>query len=399
VLRSVATCRRTPGEEPRVQVGDIARAYGAALRASCVLTHEQHAVLSAIERCRTAALGGHKYVCNHCGYTVPVYDSCRNRHCPTCQSLEQHRWLERRRERILPTPYFHVVFTLPAELRAIVLAHREQLFTILMRAASETLLTLAHDNKRLGATPAITMVLHTWTRELLFHPHVHAIVSAGGLSKGEQPRWVHGSDRYLFPVKVMAKLFRRLFRDALVQAIGAGTVTLPRDCVGAVHAALFDKRWVVYVKAPFGGADQVFNYLGRYTHRVGISNARILRSTAEGVTFATKNGRTCTLSQVEFLRRLLLHVLPKGFHKIRHYGLSSASHVRLGTLEHARTLLDPRDGTRLPNAAPTHAPQTWSECMLALTGVNVLTCPYCATGQMIPQPLSTPRPPALNDTS
>jgi hypothetical protein len=291
------------------------------------------------------------------------------------------------------------VFTLPAELRAIVLAHREQLFTMLMRAASETLLTLAHDDKRLGATPAITMVLHTWTRELLFHPHVHAIVSAGGLSMSEPPRWVRGNDRYLFPVKVMAKLFRRLFRDALLEAIAAGVVTLPRDCESAVHAALFDKHWVIYVKAPFGGADHVFNYLGRYTHRVGISNARIQRSNAEGVTFATKNGRTCTLPQVEFLRRLLLHVLPKGFHKIRHYGLCSASHVRLGTLECARSLLERRDGTHLSKPEPTPAPQTWVECLLTLTGVDVLACPRCATGRMIPQPLSKPRLPALNDTS
>jgi Putative transposase/Transposase zinc-binding domain len=382
-----------------VQVGDIARAYGAALRASCVLTPEQHAVLSAIERCRTAALGGHRYICNHCGYTVPMYDSCRNRHCPTCQSLEQHRWLERRRERTLPTPYFHVVFTLPAELRAIVLAHRERLFTMLMRAASETLLTLAHDDKRLGATPAITMVLHTWTRELLFHPHVHAIVSAGGLRLGVQPRWVRGSDRYLFPVKVMAKLFRRLFRDTLLEAIESGLITLPSGGESAVHAALFDKRWVVYVKAPFGGADQVFNYLGRYTHRVGISNARILRSSEEGVTFATKNGRTCTLPQVEFLWRLLQHVLPKGFRKIRHYGLCSASHVRLGTLEHARSLLNQRGSTQRPESAITSAPQTWMECLLALTGVDVLICPRCATGRMIPQSLCDPRAPAVNDTS
>ena len=382
-----------------MQVGDIARAYGAALRASCVLTPGQHSVLSAIERCRTAALGGHKYVCNHCGYTVPMYDSCRNRHCPTCQSLEQHRWLERRRERTLPTPYFHVVFTLPAELRAIVLADRERLFTMLMRAASETLLTLAHDDKRLGATPAITMVLHTWTRELLFHPHVHAIVSAGGLRIGDQPRWVRGSDRYLFPVKVMAKLFRRLFRDALLEAIESGLVTIPSGSESTVHAALFDKRWVVYVKAPFGGADQVFNYLGRYTHRVGISNARILRSNEEGVTFATKNGRTCTLPQVEFLRRLLQHVLPKGFHKIRHYGLCSASHVRLGTLECARSLLNQRGSTQPPKSALASAPQTWMECLLALTGVDVLICPRCATGRMIPQSLCDPRSPALNDTS
>lgn len=382
-----------------MQVGNIARAYGAALRASCVLTPEQHSVLSAIERCRTAALGGHKYVCNHCGYTVPMYDSCRNRHCPTCQSLEQHRWLERRRERILPTPYFHVVFTLPAELRTIVLAHRERLFTMLMRAASETLLTLAHDDKRLDATPAITMVLHTWTRELLFHPHVHAIVSAGGLRIGEQQRWVRGSERYLFPVKVMAKLFRRLFRDALLEAIESGLISVPSGSESAVHAALFDKQWVVYVKAPFGGADQVFNYLGRYTHRVGISNARILRSNEEGVTFATKNGRTCTLPQVEFLRRLLQHVLPRGFHKIRHFGLCSASHVRLGTLERARSLLNQRGSTQLAKSAVTSAPQTWMECLLTLTGVDVLTCPRCATGRMIPQSLCDPRSPALNDTS
>jgi len=395
----VAACRRTPSQQPRVQVGDIARAFGGALRDTCVLSPEQHAVLSAIERCRTAVLGGHKYVCNHCGYTVPVYDSCRNRHCPTCQSLEQHRWLERRRERILPTPYFHVVFTLPAELRSIVLAQRERLYTMLLRAASETLLTLAHDDKRLGAIPAITMVLHTWTRELLFHPHVHAIVSAGGLRMGEQPRWVHGNDRYLFPVKVMAKLFRRLFRDLLLDAIDAGEVTVPDACKSELQTALFEKRWVVYVKAPFGGADQVFDYLGRYTHRVGISNARILHSNADGVTFATKNGGTCTLPQVEFLRRLLLHVLPKGFHKIRHYGLCSASHVRLGTLERARSLLLQSDGARPAMPALEPAPQTWVECLLRLTGVDVLRCPRCATGQMTPQPLSNPRLPTLNDAS
>jgi hypothetical protein len=397
---TAACSRRSPADEPRVQIGDIARSYGAALRDSCVLSPEQHAVLRAIERCRTAALGGHRYVCDHCGYTVPVYNSCRNRHCPTCQSLEQHRWLERRRQRILPTAYFHVVFTLPAELRSIVLAQREPLFTMLMRAASETLLALAHDDKRLGATPAITMVLHTWTRQLLFHPHVHAIVSAGGLRTGEHPRWVCGNDRYLFPVKVMAKLFRRLFRTALLHAIETGDVTVPCDSNAAVQAALFDKRWVVYVKAPFGGAEQVFNYLGRYTHRVGISNARILRTDAQGVTFSTKNDGTCTLSQVEFLRRLLLHVLPKGFHKIRHYGLSSASHVRLGTLERARSLLLP---THTDGAQPTDSvrdtPQTWVECLLALTGVDLLRCPRCSTGRMIPHPLCESATPPFDDTS
>lgn len=284
-----------------------------------MLSPEQHAVLRAIQFCRTAALGGHLHACSHCDYAVPVYNSCRNRHCPSCQSLEQHRWLARRRERILPVSYFHVVFTLPAELRPIVLLQREKLFAMLMHAASQTLLILAHDDKRLGAMPAITTVLHTWTRELVFHPHVHAIVSSGGLRTTDgEPRWIGISKGYLFPVRVMGKLFRHLFRSALLQEIDKGSIRVPSDCEGPMRAALFDKRWVVYAKKPFGGADQVFSYLGRYTHRVGISNARIVLTDASTVTFATKNGRTCTLSQVEFLRRLLQHVLPKGFHKIRH---------------------------------------------------------------------------------
>jgi len=400
---AAACSGRTPEPVPRVQVGDIARAYGAALRDSCALSSEQHAVLRAIERCRTAALGGHLHVCDQYGYTVPVYNSCRNRHCPTCQSLEQHRWLERRRERILPTPYFHVVFTLPAELRPIVMAHREPLFTMLFQAASETLLTLARDDKRLGATPAITMVLHTWTRDLRFHPHVHAIVSAGGLRVAEPSHWVRGRPRYLFPVKVMAKLLRRLFRTALLHAIETGVVTVPSECAATLESALFDKRWVVYAKAPFGGAEQIFAYLGRYTHRVGISNARILRSDADGVTFTTKHGGTCTLPQLEFLRRLLWHVLPKGFHKIRHYGLASASHVRLGTLDRARSLLLKDDPAAAHPSKPEHchAPQTWADCLLALTGVDAMRCPRCETGRLIPQPLALhdSSSPTLHDTS
>jgi hypothetical protein len=278
--------------------------------------------------------------------------------------------------------------------------HRERLFTMLMQAASKTLLTLAHDDKRLGATPAITMVLHTWTRELVFHPHVHAIVSAGGLRAGAQPQWVHGSKRYLFPVKVMAKLFRHLFRTELLRAIDDGTVHVPGDCDGPMRAALFSKRWVVYAKRPFGGAEQVFSYLGRYTHRVGISNARILRSEAGTVTFAAKNGRTCTLTHVEFLRRLLLHVLPTGFHKIRHYGLASASHVRLGSLDRARLLLAPEGARKtFSDAAIGGAPQSWIDCLFMLTGVEAMRCPRCETRAMTRQPLALTRPHVLYDTS
>jgi hypothetical protein len=376
-------------------VGDIARAHGDALRQRYALTPEQHEVLRALGRCRTAALGGHLHVCDSCGYSVPMYNSCRNRHRPTCQSLEQHKWLERRRETILATPYFHVVFTLPQELRAVVATHRERLFGMLFEAASKTLLILARDPKHLGGMPAITMVLHTWTRELVFHPHVHAIVSAGALSKGGS--WLKTRSDYLFPVKVMARLFRRLFRDLLLHAVQHGEVQLAGDLIEPMRRALFEQKWVVYAKAPFGGAEQVYGYLGRYTHRVGISNARIRSADEHGVTFATKNGRTCTLEPVEFLRRFLLHVLPKGFHKVRHYGLCSSHHVGADTLLFVRALLQPTSNEEIaPTPAParregegeeTSIPDSWLDCMLALTGIDVLRCPRCERGRMVRTPL------------
>ncbi len=390
-------------QRPRVVVGDIARAFGDALRDKYALTREQHAVLRDLERCRTAVLGGHLHVCESCGYSVPMYNSCRNRHCPTCQNLEQHKWLERRRETILPVPYFHLVFTLPEELRAVVMRNREQLFGMLFACASKTLLLLARESKWLGAMPAITMVLHTWTRELVFHPHVHAIVSAGGVTIDD--RWLKSRSDYLFPVKVMSRLFRRLFREALLDALDAGVVHVPAELVEPMRRALFEKRRVVYAKPPFGGAEQVFAYLGRYTHRVGISNARLLGMDEQGVTFATKHGGTCTLVPVEFLRRLLLHVLPKGFHKIRHYGLCSASHVALGTLAKARDRLGPvplaptTSRAASPDSQQETTPETWVECMLALTGIDVLRCPRCLHGRMLRVPLELHPAPALEDTS
>jgi hypothetical protein len=394
-------CSRTP-QPSRVLVGEIARAFGDALREQCALTSEQHAVLRDLERCRTAALGGHLHVCETCGYSVPMYNSCRNRHCPTCQSLEQHKWLERRREAILPVPYFHLVFTLPEELRALVMRHRARLFGMLFATVSKTLLLLARDEKRLGAMPAITMVLHTWTRELAFHPHLHAIVSAGGVTNDGS--WSASRSDYLFPVKVLAKLFRRLFRDALLEAIDTGAMQVSAELVEPMRRALFEKKWVVYAKAPFGGAEQVFAYLGRYTHRVGISNARILGMDGQGVTFATKDGGTCTLTPVEFLRRFLLHVLPKGFHKIRHYGLCSASHVALGTLDKARDKLGASPVAPPPQSSPEHPqvapPETWVECMLALTGLDILRCPRCRDGRMLRVALELETAaPALEDTS
>ena len=387
----------------RVQMGDIARAYGAALRTACALTPAQHRVLEALERCRTATLGGHLAVCDACGHVTTVYNSCRNRHCPTCQNFDQYRWIEQRRERILPTGYFHVVFTLPEGLRALVQYNREALFAMLFAAASQTLLTLARDRRHLGAIPAITMVLHTWTRELQFHPHVHAIVSAGGLSP-DDTMWIPSRTNYLFPVKVMSKLFRLKFRAALIEALGSNAIRLPHNSPPDVLDRLRDalrSNWVVYAKAPFGGAENVYRYLGRYTHRVGISNARILSMDEPGVTFATKDGRAITLDGIEFLRRFLQHVLPKGFTKIRHYGLLAPCHATT-TLERARALLRPATAVLLPKTTLIPdgvSPQSWIECLLALTGIDATQCPRCPTGRVVRRPFDRTAHPAPPDTS
>ena len=296
------------------------------------------------------------------------------------------------------------MFTLPEALRAIVRYNREALFAMLFQAASQTLLALCRDPRRLGATPAITMVLHTWTRELLFHPHIHAVVSAGGLSP-DGARWVPIRGDYLFPVKVLAKLFRGKFRAALMEGLSSGKITLPPDSPpGALQRidAACKTPWVVYAKAPFGGAEQVYSYLGRYTHRVGISNARLRTMDERGVTFATRDGGQCTLSGAEFLRRFVDHVLPKGFTRIRHYGLLSASHATT-TLEHARSLLSPPPPSSPPAATASPAPQqpkpTWIERLLALTGVDVRRCPRCETGHLVRHPLSEAIETARRDTS
>lgn len=391
-----------------MQLGDIVRAHGPALRATCTLTPAQHAVLRDLERCRTPALGGHRYVCEHCGHELPVYNSCRNRHCPTCQSLDQHRWLERRAERILPIPYFHVVFTLPEALRSLVQYNRAVLFDLLFKAASQALLVLSRDPKRLGALPAITLVLHTWTRDLIFHPHIHAVVSAGGLSP-DCTTWVPvkaAKGNFLFPKKVLAKLFRRLFRQGLLAALASGAVRFPPQGPPGMslplRKALWHTDWVAHVKKPFGGAEGVMQYLGRYTHRVGISNARLRSLDEHGVTFATKHGRTATLDGVEFLRRFLQHVLPKGFVRIRHYGLLAACHAT-STLELARTLLAPAaqqaPGPRRNPAGDLVTPQTWVELLLALTGFDALRCPRCGIGRLVVFPLEDPPVVPAPDTS
>jgi hypothetical protein len=270
-----------------VQLGDIVRLHGEALRRAHVLTPQQHAALRAIERCRTAALGGHLDVCLQCGHAEPAYNSCRNRHCPKCQALAQARWVAARSARILPTHYFHVVFTLPAELRALARANPHELFDMVFAAASETLLELGRDSRWLGAQLGVTAVLHTWTRELVFHPHVHCIVTGGGLTD-DGSAWRSARKNCLVPVHVMGALFRGKTISKIRRAqqrgrleLGSSSPQQLRDTLDRLQAI----DWIVYAKRPFGGALQVVRYLGRYTHRAGISNQRLVSLEDDKVTF------------------------------------------------------------------------------------------------------------------
>lgn len=391
-------------DRPALEVADIVRLHGEAFVRAHVLTPDQHAVLRAITRCRTAVLGGHVDVCDSCGHQEISYNSCRDRHCPKCQSLAQARWIEKRMDRVLPTHAFHVVFTLPSELHGLVMANREKMFSLLFAASADALLELGRDPKWLGAEFGITSVLHTWTRELLFHPHVHCVVSGGGLS-ADGKRWISTRENFLLPVHVLGALFRGKFLARLVRALDRGELRLVGPAapladparLARVRDKLYRKKWVVYAKRPFGGPKQVFRYLGRYTHRVGLSNRRLVSLDERGVTFRTRGEQTVTIEPDEFLRRFVLHVLPKGFVKIRHYGLMSASHVRT-RLPLAKRLLE--DSTPPTDTTATRSPRDFRELLLALTGVDIRCCPRCGVGVMIRCPLGTvalaPLPP---DTS
>ena len=333
----------------------------------------------AIENCRTSVLGGHEDVCLDCGHKSASYNSCRNRHCPKCQALDQARWLEQRKQRILATNYFHVVFTLPGELRPLARTNPRLVYCLLFQAASQTLLQLGRDPKRLGALLGITAVLHTWTRDLRFHPHLHCIVTGGGLSP-DGNRWVDAGDQYLFPVRVLGRLFRGKFLDGLAKLRDRKALDLPSpltqpgafDCL---RHTLFAKDWVVYAKRPFAGPQQIFSYLGRYTHRVAISNHRLVDVTDDKITISTRQGRTATMTPLGFIQRFLLHVLPKGFVKIRHYGLMASGNVST-LLPVARALLQPVESTSRQTPDPADALQ-WRAMMLALTGIDLTVCPAC----------------------
>lgn len=289
---------------------------------------------------------------------------------------------------VLPTHYFHVVFTLPHEIAALALQNRETIFNLLFSAAARTLLELGNDKRRLGAQLGVTTVLHTWTRDLRFHPHVHCIVTGGGLAT-HGDRWISSRQKYLFPVRVLSDLFRGKFLDGLADIYERGQLNVEGACAvlanperfNQLKDTLYRKSWVVYAKRPFAGPDQVFKYLGRYTHRVGISNHRLVSFDERGVCFRTKNGKQVTLAPAEFIKRFLLHVLPNGFVKIRHHGLHASSNVRTKLAE-ARCHLETND-KQIQASLPK---QEWRERFLALTGVDLETCPRCA-GQMMSHPV------------
>jgi len=340
---------------PALEVADIFRAHGPAWRLanSGHVSLPQLEVMTAIERCRTVALGGHVARCEDCAHTTIAYNSCRNRHCPKCQGAAAQAWLAEREAELLPVPYFHVVFTLPASIARIAYQNKAVVYDLLFKASAEALLTIAADPKRLGARIAITSVLHSWGSTMTHHPHVHMIVPGGGISL-DGTRWISCRPKYLLPVDVISPRFRGLFLQKLLAAHREGRLQLFGE-----HARLAERKafaaylgpsrkvhWRVYCKPPFGGPEAVLAYLSRYTHRVAISNHRLIASDHRGVTFRYKDYRAdgparykiMTLAAHEFIRRFLMHVLPKGFHRIRHYGLF-ASGNRVDNIARARELL------------------------------------------------------------
>lgn len=380
-------------------MADIFRAHGQAYRATHPLTPEQREVMACIEACRTAVLGGHVDVCPDCGHkTEPSYNSCRNRHCPKCQALDQACWLESRVDRILPVPYFHVVFTLPAELKPLALRNRRLIYDLLFSTASRTLKQLGTDPQRLGALLGITAVLHTWTRDLRFHPHLHCIVTGGGLSLDDE-RWVPSSNKFLFPVGVIGKLYRAKFVAAFKRLYRRGQLDLGpdesrSDYLPELCNSLFKNNWVVYCKRPFAGPDKLFAYLGRYTQRVAISNHRLLSVTDQAVTFITRDRKTATLHPQEFIRRFLLHVLPKDFYKIRHYGLLASGNVntKLAIAHGLVAAHQPAEQSRSPN---TSTALQWQTLLEKLTGINVRVCPACGGKRMVRIPIPNDAPGAM----
>jgi hypothetical protein len=381
-----------------LEVADILHRHGEAYRRAHAgrLSLGQLKVMSAIEACRTARMGGHVSRCDDCGHLAIAYNSCRNRHCPKCQGAAARAWLEDREADLLPVAYYHVVFTLPAPIAAIAFHNKAVVYDILFKTAAETLLTIAADPKHLGARIGLTAVLHTWGSALTHHPHVHCIVPGGGLSP-DGSRWVACRPRFFLPVRVLSRLFRRLFLDRLAEAHAAGKLAFFNDLAELTNPVAFKAHlaplrrveWVVYAKRPFGGPEAVLAYLARYTHRVAIANSRLIAIDDNIVTFRWKDYRaraasaggdawmkkSMTLPAFEFIRRFLLHVLPDGFHRIRHYGFL-ASGRRVANIAKIRSVL----GVHQAEAAGAIAANLAAE---PVATEEKPPCPCCGGGMRV----------------
>jgi predicted Zn-ribbon and HTH transcriptional regulator len=373
---------------PALEVADIFRNFGAAWRTANTghVSLAQLKVMSAIENCRTAALGGHVARCQDCAYTTIAYNSCRNRHCPKCQGAAAREWMAAREAELLPVPYFHVVFTLPSAIGDIAYQNKAVIYNLLFKVAAETMRTIAADPAHLGARIGITAVLHTWGSAMMHHPHVHMIVSGGGISR-DGSRWVSCRRRFLLPVRVLSELFRGLMLEKLLTAHAAGKLQFfgshaaltERKAFAAYLAPLRRRKWHVYCKAPFAGPEAMLAYLSRYTHRVAISNSRLIAFDRNGVTFKYKDYRAdgsarskrMTLTPHEFIRRFLIHVLPKGFHRIRHFGLFARA-ACINNIARARELL------AVPKPQAQHADGDATDRQPVISS----PCPCCG-GQMV----------------
>ena len=383
---------------PAVELADIFRAHGSAYRRTHALSRAQRRAMRAIETCRTAALGGHRETCDTCGAERLAYNSCRNRHCPKCQTLAKERWLTARRAELLPVEYFHVVFTLPHALNALAQGNPRVLYTLLFRTVAATLTTFARDPRHLGGELGGTAILHTWGQNLSQHLHLHCVVPGGALTQ-DGTRWIAAPPGFLFPVRALAHVFRGKYLAALQRAFITGQLVFAGSVAGLAEPAAFtawlaDLRqhaWVVYAKRPFGGPSQVLDYLGRYTHRVALSNDRLVRHAAGVVHFRWKDYadgdrvKVMPLAADEFIRRFLLHVVPDGFVRIRHFGFL-ANRTRCAKLARCRALL---------GSAPSSAEasiESVAALMLRLTGLDVARCPVCPQGRLRVTEILAPAP-------
>jgi len=383
---------------PSIEVADIFRSYGHAYREAHKLPYNHLRVMRAIEVCRTAVLGGHKDKCDNCGHLEISYNSCRNRHCPKCQTLRKEKWIEARSEDLLPILYFHVVFTIPSELNPLVLMNQKVMYDLLFRSVSETLTELAHDQKHLGAQIGAIGILHTWGQNLMDHPHIHCIVTGGGLSP-DGSRWVSCRKKFFIHVKVLSEVFSGKFLDYLKHCFKRGALVFPGSISHLKEPGdfkifmkqLYKKKWVVYCKPPFGGPKGVLQYLGRYTHRIAISNNRILANQDGNASFLWRDyadnnrQKTMTLKADEFIRRFMLHVLPARFVRIRHFGLL-ANRNRKDAIALCRKFLS----SGITETKENVSKETWQEQLIRICGIDVTTCPVCHTGKMLRVALLNP---------